>query len=249
MKKIAQCTGIIFIVGLFYVYLFQPNKDVYISPSFNKVESNMNTTSLDITSGEVAEIPYNFKQMIRDETPSNNFDIYVAEDNIEGNPQLHGIYQPLPKTSLVNINLRTGEELWHYRPNLLNDVIKVQGVTVLPKESIVEFNEFLLTDLKIGDSLFLTLPSGLEQQIVIAKIDIITDKVTAWDLQNTQQQHIGKITKIDYLTEGSFITDNNEEYHLRTVNLKGWITTKNHLISNNNEAVKNNSNAFLHLIE
>ncbi|WP_236689256.1 hypothetical protein [Photobacterium angustum] len=120
---------------------------------------------------------------------------------------------------------------------------------MLPIESIVEINNELLSDLTIGDSLVFTMPNGAEQQIIISKINKISDKVTSWDLQNTQRQDIGKITQISNLTEGSFITDNKDEYHLRTVNNKGWITSKSQLMSNNDNAVKRNSEAFSELLK
>ncbi len=47
-----------------------------------------------------------------------------------------------------------------------------------------------------------------------------------WELQNTQRQDIGKITQIKAITEGSFITDDKQEYHLRTIKNKGWIASK-----------------------
>ncbi|MBP2700297.1 hypothetical protein E5A76_17695 [Photobacterium sp. CAIM 1937] len=213
----------------------------------NKVEK---PSTVDAISEDVAEKTANFESLISDEIVNTEDERYVAEEDIEGNPLLHGnrgyhASQPI----ITEINLLTGEDLWHYKPNLLDKVKKEQGIPMLPIESIVEINDELLTDLKVGDSLVFTMPNGAEQQIVIAKINKISDKVTAWDLQNTQRQDIGKITQINDLTEGSFITDSKDEYHLRTVKNKGWLTSKKQLISNNNEAVYRNSEAYSDLIK
>ncbi|PSV03070.1 hypothetical protein C0W80_02550 [Photobacterium leiognathi subsp. mandapamensis] len=218
--------------------------------SLEMVESIKQPEPVETISDEIAEKPANFALLISEEIVNTEDERYVAEEDIEGNPLLHGnrgyqASQPI----IAEINLLTGEDLWHYKPNLLDKVKKEQGIPTLPIDSIVEINDELLTDLKVGDSLVFTMPNGAEQQIVIAKINKISDKVTAWDLQNTQRQDIGKITQINDLTEGSFITDSKDEYHLRTVKNKGWLTSKKQLISNNNEAVNRNSEAYSDLIE
>nr|WP_318520610.1 hypothetical protein [Photobacterium leiognathi] len=218
--------------------------------SLEMVENIKQPEPVETTSNDVTEKPTNFALLISEEIVNTEDERYVAEEDIEGNPLLHGnrSYQA-SQPIIAEINLLTGEDLWHYKPNLLDKVKKEQGIPMLPLESIVEINDELLTDLKVGDSLVFTMPNGAEQQIVIAKINKISDKVTAWDLQNTQRQDIGKITQINDLTEGSFITDSKDEYHLRTVKNKGWLTSKKQLISNNNEAVNRNSEAYSDLIE
>ncbi|MCG3887165.1 hypothetical protein I3271_21025 [Photobacterium leiognathi] len=218
--------------------------------SLEMVENIKQPEPVETISDEIAEKPANFALLISEEIVNTEDERYVAEEDIEGNPLLHGnrSYQA-SQPIIAEINLLTGEDLWHYKPNLLDKVKKEQGIPMLPLESIVEINDELLTDLKVGDSLVFTMPNGAEQQIVIAKINKISDKVTAWDLQNTQRQDIGKITQINDLTEGSFITDSKDEYHLRTVKNKGWLTSKKQLISNNNEAVNRNSEAYSDLIE
>ncbi|PHZ58748.1 hypothetical protein CRG86_013365 [Photobacterium leiognathi] len=218
--------------------------------SLEMVESIKQPEPVETISDEIAEKPANFALLISEEIVNTEDERYVAEEDIEGNPLLHGYrgYQA-SQPIIAEINLLTGEDLWHYKPNLLDKVKKEQGIPMLPIESIVEINDELLTDLQVGDSLVFTMPNGAEQQIVIAKINKISDKVTAWDLQNTQRQDIGKITQINDLTEGSFITDSKDEYHLRTVKNKGWLTSKKQLISNNNEAVNRNSEAYSDLIE
>ncbi|GAA04116.1 putative uncharacterized protein [Photobacterium leiognathi subsp. mandapamensis svers.1.1.] len=218
--------------------------------SLEMVENIKQPEPVETISDEIAERPANFALLISEEIVNTEDERYVAEEDIEGNPLLHGnrSYQA-SQPIIAEINLLTGEDLWHYKPNLLDKVKKEQGIPMLPLESIVEINDELLTDLKVGDSLVFTMPNGAEQQIVIAKINKISDKVTAWDLQNTQRQDIGKITQISDLTEGSFITDSKDEYHLRTVKNKGWLTSKKQLISNNNEAVNRNSEAYSDLIE
>ncbi|WP_434137563.1 hypothetical protein [Photobacterium leiognathi] len=218
--------------------------------SLEMVENIKQPEPVETISDEIAEKPANFALLISEEIVNTEDARYVAEEDIEGNPLLHGnrSYQA-SQPIIAEINLLTGEDLWHYKPNLLDKVKKEQGIPMLPLESIVEINDELLTDLKVGDSLVFTMPNGAEQQIVIVKINKISDKVTAWDLQNTQRQDIGKITQINELTEGSFITDSKDEYHLRTVKNKGWLTSKKQLIGNNNEAVNRNSEAYSDLIE
>ncbi len=250
MKRVTQYFSLALFIGLLCIFMFKPTKEMNATQPpkvANKVEK---PSTVDAISGDVAEKPANFESLISDEIVNTEDERYVAEEDIEGNPPLHGnrgyhASQPI----ITEINLLTGEDLWHYKPNLLDKVKKEQGIPMLPIESIVEINDELLTDLKVGDSLVFTMPNGAEQQIVIAKINKISDKVTAWDLQNTQRQDIGKITQINDLTEGSFITDSKDEYHLRTVKNKGWLTSKKQLISNNNEAVYRNSEAYSDLIK
>lgn len=250
MKRVIQYSCLALIIGLLCVFMFKPTKEMNATESLEMVENIKQPEPVETISDEIAERPANFALLISEEIVNTEDERYVAEEDIEGNPLLHGnrsyqVSQPI----IAEINLLTGEDLWHYNPNLLDKVKKEQGIPMLPIESIVEINDELLTDLKVGDSLVFTMPNGAEQQIVVAKINKISDKVTAWDLQNTQRQDIGKITQINDLTEGSFITDSKDEYHLRTVKNKGWLTSKKQLISNNNKAVNRNSEAYSDLIE
>ncbi|WP_419237582.1 hypothetical protein ACN08P_07780 [Photobacterium leiognathi subsp. mandapamensis] len=250
MKRVIQYSCLALIIGLLCVFMFKPTKEMNATEPLEMVENIKQPEPVETISDEIAEKPANFALLISEEIVNTEDERYVAEEDIEGNPLLHGnrgyqASQPI----IAEINLLTGEDLWHYKPNLLDKVKKEQGIPMLPIESIVEINDELLTDLQVGDSLVFTMPNGAEQQIVIAKINKISDKVTAWDLQNTQRQDIGKITQINDLTEGSFITDSKDEYHLRTVKNKGWLTSKKQLISNNNEAVNRNSEAYSDLIE
>ncbi|WP_318481086.1 hypothetical protein [Photobacterium leiognathi] len=250
MKRVIQYSCLALIIGLLCVFMFKPTKEMNETESLEMVENIKQPEPVETISDEIAEKPANFALLISEEIVNTEDERYVAEEDIEGNPLLHGnrSYQA-SQPIIAEINLLTGEDLWHYKPNLLDKVKKEQGIPRLPIESIVEINDELLTDLQVGDSLVFTMPNGAEQQIVIAKINKISDKVTAWDLQNTQRQDIGKITQINDLTEGSFITDSKDEYHLRTVKNKGWLTSKKQLISNNNEAVNRNSEAYSDLIE
>ncbi|WP_318477239.1 hypothetical protein [Photobacterium leiognathi] len=250
MKRVIQYSCLALIIGLLCVFMFKPTQEMNATESLEMVENIKQSEPVETISDEIAEKPANFALLISEEIVNTEDERYVAEEDIEGNPLLHGYrgYQA-SQPIIAEINLLTGEDLWHYKPNLLDKVKKEQGIPMLPIESIVEINDELLTDLQVGDSLVFTMPNGAEQQIVIAKINKISDKVTAWDLQNTQRQDIGKITQINDLTEGSFITDSKDEYHLRTVKNKGWLTSKKQLISNNNEAVNRNSEAYSDLIE
>ena len=252
MKRVIQYTGLALIVGLLCFFIFKPDKTVneiktreIVSDTSRTINENQLTKNL----YEVAEAPKDFKILSMEEEIIIDDPSYVAEEDLEGNPLLHGYGNQITATIDTPINLLTGEDLWLYRPNLLDKVKQEQGISILPIESIVEINDELLGDLTIGDSLVFTMPNGDEQQIIISNINEINDKVTSWDLQNTQRQDIGRITQISDLTEGSFITDNKDEYHLRTVNNKGWITSKSQLISNNDNAVKRNSEAFSELFK
>ncbi|PSV37145.1 hypothetical protein C9J44_07940 [Photobacterium sp. GB-27] len=252
MKRVIQYTGLALIVGLLCVFIFKPDKTTneiktpeIVSDTSRTINKNQLTKNL----YEVAEAPKDFKILSMEEEIIIDDPSYVAEEDLEGNPQLHSYDHQVATTIDTPINLLTGEDLWLYRPNLLDKVKQEQGISILPIESIVEINDELLSILTIGDSLVFTMPNGAEQQIIVSKINTISDKVTSWDLQNTQRQDIGKITQINNLTEGSFITDNKDEYHLRTVNNKGWITSKSQLMSNNDNAVKRNSEAFSELLK
>ncbi|KJG19142.1 hypothetical protein [Photobacterium angustum] len=252
MKRVIQYTGLVLIIGLLCIFLFKPDKAVNTIQSSEIVKVTSRTIDekkLVQNPNEVAKAPQNFNRLRLEEEITIDDPSYVAEEDLEGNPQLHSYGHQVPTTIDTPINLLTGEDLWLYRPYLLDKVKQEQGISMLPIDSIVEINNELLSDLTIGDSLIFTMPNGAEQQIIISKINIISDKVTSWDLQNTQRQDIGKITQISNLTEGSFITDSKDEYHLRTVNNKGWITSKSQLMSNNDNAVKRNSEAFSELLK
>ncbi len=82
---------------------------------------------------------------------------------------------------------------------------------------IIQVDTTLLKQLAIDDSLILSLPDKGKQQIIIASIQRKKNDIVVWELQNTQRQDIGKITQIKAITEGSFITDDKQEYHLRTI--------------------------------
>ncbi|PQJ66931.1 hypothetical protein [Photobacterium angustum] len=252
MKRVIQYTGLALIIGLLCVFLFKPDKaaeEMHTPERVKETSHTINAKKLAKNFDEVAEEPKNFKTLSIEEEITIDDPSYVAEEDLEGNPQLNRYGHQVAATIDTPINLLTGEDLWLYRPNLLDKVKQEQGIAMLPIESIVEINDELLSDLTIGDSLVFTMPNGGEQQIIVSKINTISDKVTSWDLQNTQRQDIGKITQISNLTEGSFITDNKDEYHLRTVNNKGWITSKSQLMSNNDNAVKRNSEAFSELLK
>ncbi|EAR53354.1 hypothetical protein SKA34_14015 [Photobacterium sp. SKA34] len=252
MKRVIQYTGLALIIVLLCVFLFKPDKaanEIQIPEILKETSHAIDEKKLAEKLDEVAEVPKDFKTLSIEEEITIDDPSYVAEEDLEGNPQLHRYGHQIAATIDTPINLLTGEDLWLYRPNLLDKVKQEQGISLLPIESIVEMNDELLSDLAIGDSLVFTMPDGVEQQIIVSKIKKISDKVTSWDLQNTQRKDIGKITQISNLTEGSFITDSKDEYHLRTVNNKGWITSKSQLMSNNDNAVKRNSEAFSELLE
>lgn len=252
MKRVIQYTGLALIIGLLCVFMFKPDKATNIIQASDIAKDTRPTIDEKIlihNLSEVAEVPKDFKILSLEEELTINDPTYVAEEHLEGNPRLHSDNHQITTSVDTPINLLTGEDLWLYRPNLLDKVKQEQGISMLPIESIVEINDELLSDLTIGDSLVFTMPNGAEQQIIVSKINKISDKVTSWDLQNTQRQDIGKITQISNLTEGSFITDSKNEYHLRTVNNKGWITSKSQLMSNNDNAVKRNSEAFSELLK
>ncbi|MCG3863466.1 MULTISPECIES: hypothetical protein [unclassified Photobacterium] len=252
MKRVIQYTGLALIIGLLCVFMFKPDKATNIIQAPKIVKDTppaIDEKILIHNLGEVAEVPKGFKILSLEEELMINDPTYVAEEHLEGNPLLHSDNHQITTSIDTPINLLTGEDLWLYRPYLLDKVKQEQGISMLPIESIVEINNELLSDLTIGDSLVFTMPNGVEQQIIVSKINKISDKVTSWDLQNTQRQDIGKITQISNLTEGSFITDNKDEYHLRTVNNKGWITSKSQLMSNNDNTVKRNSEAFSELLK
>ena len=252
MKRVLQYTGLVLIIGLLCIFLFKPDKAVNTIQSSEIVKDTsraIDEKKLAQNPNEVAKAPKNFNRLSLEEEITIDDPSYIAEEDLEGNPQLHSYDHQVATTIDTPINLLTGEDLWLYRPYLLDKVKQEQGISMLPIESIVEINNELLSDLTIGDSLVFTMPNGAEQQIIISKINIISDKVTSWDLQNTQRQDIGKITQISNLTEGSFITDSKDEYHLRTVNNKGWITSKSQLMSNNDNAVKRNSEPFSELLK
>ncbi|SMY15502.1 hypothetical protein [Photobacterium aquimaris] len=143
-----------------------------------------------------------------------------------------------------NINLLTGSDLWKYRPTLKQHIEQEQQIQLTNDYSAMQVDDDLLKQLIVGDSLIVSLPNKGTQQIIISAIQKKKNNVVIWELQNTQRQNIGKITQVKAITEGSFITDSKQEYHLRTVNNKGWIASKEQLVNNNNQAIKENKQPF-----
>lgn len=143
-----------------------------------------------------------------------------------------------------NINLLTGSDLWVYKPHLKEDIEREQQLSLPDESTAMQVDDALLNQLVLGDSLMLSLPNKDTQQVIIASIQREKNDVIIWGLQNSQRQDIGKITQIREIKEGSFITDDKQEYHLRTIKNKGWIASKEQLIDNNNQAITNNKQPF-----
>jgi len=248
MRRVFHYTAFIIFLGSLFMFFFHHKEDAthhLIKIGLKKSENDRYKKE----DNEIAEAPQHVALMQSLLEPNKNKDQYVSESNIEGNPLITGVnYYNTVDHDIVE-NLLTGEDLWRFKPNLLDTVKKEQGISMLPIGSIIEIDNKLLTNLKIGDSLLFLMPNGAKQQIVISHINYINDNVTSWDLQNSQHINIGKITKIGKLTEGSFITDSKNEFHLRILNNRGWLTTKEQLIRNNEEAVKRTSENYTDLIE
>ena len=199
---------------------------------------------------EVAPIPENFDVLSKRDKEITNAPVTDEQHLFVAQPQHYD--EPLipvmsggnspPINS--NINLLTGSDLWVYRPNLKEEVELEQQLSLANDATVMQMDDALLNQLVLGDSLILSLPNKGTQQIVIASIQREKNDVTIWGLQNSQRQDIGKITQIREIKEGSFITDDKQEYHLRTVKNKGWIASKDQLIDNNNQAITNNKQPF-----
>ncbi|WP_297483724.1 hypothetical protein [uncultured Photobacterium sp.] len=188
-----------------------------------------------------------------------NFDVLIAEDKEivveqqellalqphhydEEIPVINGRNSP---TINENINLLIGSDLWVYKPYLKEDIEREQQLSLPNDTTAMQVDDAVLNQLVLGDSLMLSLPNKGTQQVIIASIQREKNDVTIWELQNSQRQNIGKITQIKEIKEGSFITDDKQEYHLRTVRNKGWIASKKQLIKNNNQSVTNNKKPFI----
>ncbi|OBU32129.1 hypothetical protein [Photobacterium kishitanii] len=235
------------VVGMYvyYAYYAPPSSSIDI-----KVRHSSPTVKANDHSNGVLPIPDNFDELIakRDNDtlviPLSDNNLLVSNPFHDDNesPSLMESSQSLAIDS--NINLLTGSDLWIYLPNL-KEQIELEQQIFLPSDStIIQVDTTLLKQLAIGDSLILSLPDKGKQQIIIASIQRKKNDIVVWELQNTQRQDIGKITQIKAITEGSFITDDKQEYHLRTIKNKGWIASKDQLIDNNNQAINKNRQQF-----
>lgn len=200
---------------------------------------------------EVAPIPENFEVLSIIDKEITNALISDKQNLLVAQP--HHYDEPLipamsggnsPSIINSNINLLTGSDLWVYRPHLKEEVELEQQLSLDNDATVMQMDDALLNQLVLGDSLILSLPNKGTQQIVIASIKRDKNDVIIWGLQNSQRQDIGKITQIREIKEGSFITDDKQEYHLRTVKNKGWIASKDQLINNNNQAITDNKQPF-----
>ncbi|MCD9475149.1 hypothetical protein [Photobacterium phosphoreum] len=199
---------------------------------------------------EIAPIPENFDVLSKIDKEITNAPIpdeqhiFVAQPHHYDEPLMPVMSIGNSPTINSNINLLTGSNLWVYRPHLKEEVELEQQLSLANDATVMQMDDALLNQLVLGDSLILSLPNKGTQQIVIASIQREKNDVIIWGLQNSQRQDIGKITQIREIKEGSFITDDKQEYHLRTVKNKGWIASKDQLIDNNNQAITNNKQPF-----
>ncbi|WP_163923716.1 hypothetical protein [Photobacterium sp. Alg240-V54] len=229
------------------IYVYYTHNDS-APPSTMITQYQLPATVFDNHTNEVLPIPDDFNELIAIEqntqikpVPNNN--LLVANpfvDDVEFTTEAQ--QQPLSINS--NINLLTGSDLWKYRPALKQHIEQQQQILLTNDYSAMQVDDDLLKQLIVGDSLIVALPNKGTQQIIISAIQKKKNNVVIWELQNTQRQNIGKITQIKAITEGSFITDSKQEYHLRTVKNKGWIASKEQLVGNNNQAVKENKQPF-----
>lgn len=233
----------IFSVGVFMLYdtdtkLPSQDKNALITQQLMAEPTVMEEHNQD--SNDIAPPPDNLEFLIT-EQEAPLADRFVKEADADS-----ALYRST--TSLAanyDINLLTGSDLWLYAPRLKSLVESEQEIFFEEDTNFMLVDDNLLSTLAVGDSLLISLPNASEQQIVIGSIQKKGENITEWGLHNSQRQAIGKITQINNITEGSFISDRQEEYHLRTVNNKGWIANKNQLIKNNNQAVKRNEQPFV----
>lgn len=229
------------------IYFYYTRNDS-TSPSTIITKYQPTATTSDNHTNEVLPIPDDFDELIVEKYPqvipaSNHLlaaNPFVNDNDVEFTTEAQ--QQPLAIDS--NINLLTGSDLWKYRPALKQHIEQQQQILLTNDYSAMQVDDDLLKQLIVGDSLIIALPNKGTQQIIISAIQKKKNNVVIWELQNTQRQNIGKITQIKAIMEGSFITDNKQEYHLRTIKNKGWIASKEQLVSNNNQAVKENKHPF-----
>ncbi|SMY33055.1 hypothetical protein [Photobacterium andalusiense] len=234
------------VVSIYIYYIY----DGSVSSSTIMTKHQPAATVSDSYNNEVLPIPDDFDELIviKEQKPqimpapnNNLLAVNPFVDDVEFITEAHQ-EQPLAIDS--NINLLTGSDLWKYRPTLKLHIEREQQILLTNDYSAMQVDDDLLKQLVVGDSLIVSLPNKGTQQIIISAIQKNKNNVVVWELQNTQRQNIGKITQIKAITEGSFITDSKQEYHLRTVNNKGWIASKEQLVNNNNQAIKKNKQPF-----
>lgn len=219
--------------------------------------------SLNITSSDPVTIMSNSIEPDIEIAPEpDNFDILITKDQEIITRQIaeqqkllatqpHHIEEEIPiinesnSPTINNINLLTGSDLWVYNPDLKKAIEQEQQLSLPNDATAMQVDDGLLNQLVLGDSLILSLPNNGTQQVIIASIQKKKNDVIIWGLQNSQRQDIGKITQIKEIKEGNFITDDKQEYHLRTVRNKGWIASKEQLIKNNNQSITNNQKPFV----
>ncbi len=119
MKRVIQYSCLSLIIGLLCVFMFKPTKEMNATESLEMVENIKQPESVETISDEIAEKPANFALLISEEIVNTEDERYVTEEDIEGNLFLHGnqSYQA-SQPIITEINLLTGEDLWHYKPNL-----------------------------------------------------------------------------------------------------------------------------------